>query len=179
MRALSFFLFFITTSSTLLFVACNSRTSPANADPSRTNADQLIPISPERVPIPPIQLTFCIAQVNGPHQVPEILLYANSIAIEYRRQNPSRFDYPIGSKFVKEKFSATDQANPDAATVMVRTKTSGEISDWEFTSVSLPARTPLGPVNDQSCIFCHQSFADRGFISQESEEALRRYLKLE
>jgi hypothetical protein len=180
MRARSFTLCFIATSTILLaFVSCNSRTSQVNADPSPVDADKLIQISPARIPIPQAQATFCFADINGPHQVPEILLYANPIAVDYRRRNPSKFDYPVGSKFVKEQFSAPDQPSPDVATVMTRTKTTGEISDWEFTSLALPDRAQLGSANDESCIDCHRGFAERGFISRESEEALRRYLKLE
>jgi hypothetical protein len=168
-----------TSTSLFVFVACNSRTSSSHNSSSPPEADDVIQISPERIPIPPVQLSLCLAPRNGPHQVPEILLHANSIAIEYRRQNPNKFDYPVGAKFVKEKFSAPDQKQPDAATIMTRTEVTGKISDWEFTSVSLPARTPLTSPNDPSCIGCHQGFADRGFVSQETEDALQRYLKLE
>jgi hypothetical protein len=160
-------------------LSCNRHTELVHSPAESADLSKLIQISPTRIPIPQPQTTYCFADINGPHQVQEVLLYANSIAVDYRRQNPSKFDYPVGSKFVKEKFSAPDQPNPDVATVMIRTKTIGEISDWEFTSLSLPARTPVGPANDPSCIGCHQGFADRGFVSRETEEALERYLKLE
>jgi hypothetical protein len=126
-------------------------------------------------------MALCIAPPPdiGPHEVPEILVYANATALDYRRMYPNNFDYPIGSKFVKHKFASRGQEAPDAATAMIRKAKRGDVSDWEFSSLSLPDKKRLGPVNDASCIECHDAFASRGFISPETEGALRRHLSLE
>src|SRR5689334_4126724 len=75
---------------------------------SAVDPDQLFQITPHRIPMKQALQTLCIAPPthDSPHELSaEILVYANGIAVEYRRQYPHEFNYPIGSKFVKEKFS--------------------------------------------------------------------------
>ena len=166
--------------SPIVFVSCTRESAPTIGGQQPSSADEMIRITPERIPIAQARMELCIRPPDiGPHDVPEILVYANPIALEYRRKHASEYNYPIGSKFVKEKFSRSAQTDPDAATVMVRKSDRGDIADWEFATISLPDKRPLAPANERSCIGCHEGFAERGFISSESEEALRRHLHLE
>jgi hypothetical protein len=157
------------------------KTADLAASETAADAEKLVCITPHRIPVEFQRMTLCIAPAPdiGPHDVPEILVYANPIALDYRRMHPDNFDYPIGSTFVKHKFASRGQEVPDAATMMIRKANRGDISDWEFTSHSLPDQKLLGPANELSCIECHQGFGDRGFISWETEGALRRHLHLQ
>jgi hypothetical protein len=162
-------------------IVSGRRSPPGDQRAIDAKAEELVCITPQRVPVEFQRMTLCIAPPPdiGPHDVPEILVYANQIALEFRRKHPNNFDYPIGSRFVKHKFASRWQEAPDAATVMVRTASRGDVTDWEFSSLSLPDEKKLGTVNDRSCIECHQAFAERGFISHDTEGALRRHLQLD
>jgi hypothetical protein len=109
------------------------------------DSEDLIRITPQRVVMSPRLSTLCIKRPPaGLHAEPaEILVFANETAINYRRSHPHQHDYPIGSKFVKEKYSQSGDASPDAATVMERRTAKGDISDWEFSIVALPDMSPL------------------------------------
>src|SRR4051794_8481735 len=81
---------------------------PVSQQSTPPAAVDLVQITPQRIPMKQALWTYCIAPPtrDSPHaDAAEILVYANPIAVEYRRQHPSEFNYPIGSKFVKEKFS--------------------------------------------------------------------------
>jgi hypothetical protein len=173
---------------TLFLVARNHRAErlPAEA-PDAANSgkmevalDQLICITSQRIPVAIQKMVFCRPAPDfGPHEVPEILIYTNQLVLDHRRNYLDNVDIPIGSTFVKTKFASPDATEPNLATMMVRRAASGRISDWEFSSFSLPDKKPLGPTNDASCIGCHEGYADHGFISWETAGALRRHLKLE
>jgi hypothetical protein len=150
-------------------------------DGSEKDSAKLMQITPARVVMAPRLMTLCYRpRAFGPHEEPdEILVYANEIAIDYRRQHPTEFDYPIGSKFVKEKYPRYGDDKPDAATIMEKIATRGDVSDWNFSIVSLPDKTPLKPSGRESCAECHQEYKDTGFISSDLEAALKKFLKFE
>jgi hypothetical protein len=144
--------------------------------------ENMVRITPQRIPMKQRLMTFCIAPRPsfGPHEdAAEILVYANAIAIEYRRAHPGEFDYPVGSKFVKEKFATPTAKQPDVATIMERRNNKGDVSDWRFSIVSLPDKIELPMPGRVSCAGCHQEYKDTGYVSNDSENALKQYLKIE
>lgn len=159
------------------------RHSLHDAIPKSPNVhDGLAQITPQRAPMKQPLATLCMAPSTpfGPHAEPtEILVYANTIALDYRRQHPREYDYPIGSKFVKEKYAHKADQQPDLATIMERISKVGDDSDWRFSIVSLPDKIELHPTGGVACASCHVQFEDRGSVSDESESALRWYLKIE
>jgi hypothetical protein len=152
------------------------------ADSELTNADRLVRITPQRIPLAEEVAVLCISPSTryGPHLGgAEVHIYSNERVLNYRREHPNEFDYPIGSKFVKEKYSNAGDTNPDVATIMERCGAKGDISDWTFSMVSLPAKTPLTPTGSVTCAACHERYQDTGYVSADSEEALRKYLKID
>jgi len=154
----------------------------ASEQPAPAAEERFLQITPRRVPMKQALMTLCMAAAptNSPHaDVAEILVYANPVAIEYRRQHPTEFNYPIGSKFVKEKFSQPVDKRPDMATIMERHGDKGDVSDWRFAIVSLPDKIELPQTGRVSCAGCHEAYKDTGYVSNDSENALKRYLKIE
>jgi Cytochrome P460 len=137
-------------------------------------------ITPNRIAPSEQVKTACLpSRPFGPHSdAAEIQIYANKIALDYRREHPKSFDYPVGSKFVKEKFANKGDEHPDLATVMEKKTAKGKVSDWRFSTISLPDKTPLKSASKDSCVSCHREYKDRGYVSYESESALKRYLKI-
>ena len=155
---------------------------PASQQPVSPAAVDLVQITPERVPMKQALWTYCIQPptADSPHaNAAEILVYANPVAVEYRRQHPREFAYPAGSKFVKEKYSLPTDQQPDVATIMERRGDKGDISDWRFSIVSLPDKIELPQTGRVTCAGCHQEYKDTGYVSNDSENALKRYLKIE
>jgi|SRR4051794_34740559 hypothetical protein len=155
---------------------------PASEQPTLPLAEHLIQITPHRIAMKQALRTLCMAPrtPQGPHSdAAEILVYANRAAIEYRREHPGDFDYPIGSKFVKEKFPSPAAKQPDMATIMERRAGNGDVSDWRFAIVSLPDKIELSMAGRVSCASCHQEYKDTGYVSDDSENALKQYLKVE
>jgi hypothetical protein len=119
-------------------------------------------------------------EIYGPHTFPaEIHLYTNDLALAYRRAHPNAFDYPIGSKFEKRKYAEVSDTDPNVATIMERTGSTGEVTDWSFSIVSLPARTPLKQVEGISCAECHERHKGTGYVSDVTEDALKKHLGIE
>lgn len=143
--------------------------------------EELTKITLERIPMDKRLLTLCVAsgptRVLGPHVAAEVDVYMNPVALEYRKKHPDKFDYPVGSKFVKRKYPKVGAKDPDIETIMVKTKSEGAVTDWEFSMRSLPDQKPLEPSGRVSCADCHEDYEDRGFISSQSENALQAYLK--
>ncbi len=142
---------------------------------------ELVKISKERVPMDLRLVTLCVSMdgVVGPHDAAEVNVYVNDQVIDYRKKNPEDFDYPVGSVFVKEKFPSVGAAEPDLATIMVKKKDEGHVSDWEFSMVSLPDREPVRPNASVSCADCHERYEERGYISKKSEELLLKFIGIE
>jgi hypothetical protein len=116
----------------------------------------------------------------GPHgDVASVHIYANLMAVEYRRAHPNEHDYPIGSKFVKEKYSSEGDENPQVATTMERCFDKGDVSDWRFAIVSLPDKIELPMTGQPNCADCHQAYNRTGYISDQTEFVLKKYLKIE
>ena len=106
-------------------------------------------------------------------------LYSNSTAIEYRKQNPQKFDYPTGSMFLKAKYSNQHQRVPDdLGTLIIKKANKGKVTDWEFSIMNVKTGERQMPTNEnlRNCINCHEGFFGRGYLSRESEMALGQYL---
>jgi hypothetical protein len=154
----------------------------ATEQPTPAVVEDLIQITPKRIRMRPSMVTDCyVPQTEfGPHaDRPEILVYANQVAIEYRRKHPHEFEYPVGTKFEKKKFALPTDQEPDMATIMERRTDKGGVSDWRFALVSLPDKIELPMTGRVTCAGCHQNFKNTGYVSNESENALRQYLKIE
>ncbi len=147
---------------------------------NQKGGDELVKITTVRLPMDKRILKSCVgpAYIVGPHDSAEVDIYVNNQVLEYRKANPEKYDYPVGSKFVKKKYPKPGAKNPDLATIMVRKELKGVVSDWEFTMESLPDHKPIIPTGRISCASCHERYEERGFISRESETVLRQYLKL-
>lgn len=143
--------------------------------------DELVKITLQRIPMDERLLRLCMANgpalVLGPHVAAEVDVYMNPVALDYRRAHPDKFDYPVGSKFVKRKYPQVGAKDPDIETIMVKGKSEGAVTDWEFGMRSLPDHEPLQPAGEVSCADCHEKYEARGFISSQSENALQAYLK--
>ena len=155
------------------------------AGTGKVSTDGMVKITKKRIPMDLKVMTLCgpPPALFNPHTRAKVDIYANPTAIEYRRKNPKEFVYPIGSMFVKKKFSkGKKQENPDEiATVMVKKANTGKISDWTFNFLRLSdgnLLNPKTPPGQHSCIKCHQRYEKRGYISRESEFALQEYLGL-
>jgi hypothetical protein len=149
------------------------------AAPLIQEKSDLVKITDKRIPMDERLRRLCIGPeaVVGPHSSAEVDIYVNSIAIKYRRENPTKFSYPVGSKFVKEKYSKIGDKDPDVATIMLKKQNSGTITDWEFSMESLPSHKPITPKGRVSCASCHEHYEERGFISKKSEDELLKFLK--
>ena len=155
------------------------------AGAGKVSTDGMVKITQKRIPMDLKVMTLCgpPPALFNPHTRAKVDVYANPTAIEYRRKNPKEFVYPIGSMFVKKKFSkGKKQENPDEiATVMVKKANTGKISDWTFNFLRLSdgnLLNPKTPPGQHSCIKCHQRYEKSGYISRESEFALQEYLGL-
>jgi hypothetical protein len=91
----------------------------------------------------------------------------------------NQYDYPIGSRFWKEKYSSGGGNTATVATEMTRQRATGNVSDWDFSIFSLPDRKPLESSAAAICADCHEGFEDTGYVSAESEAEVRRYLDIE
>jgi|TARA_B110001454_G_C12662483_1_gene410100 hypothetical protein len=145
--------------------------------------DGMVKITNKRIPMDASVMALCFyrPELWSPHTMAEADIYVNRTVIDYRRKNPGSFAYPIGSRFVKKKFSKGKiQENPDEiGTVMVKKADTGQVTDWKFSFIRhkdgtfLELRTPAGRL---SCSKCHRRYKSRGYISWESESALKAYL---
>lgn len=137
-------------------------------------------ISPNRVMLSARMVTFCVASsvIAGPHAKGAILVYANDVALDYRRANPKKHDYPIGSVFLKEKYRDLKVTEPHLATVMNRVGESGAIDDWEFSVKSLSDGKQSGLSRNEAaaCIDCHSGFKAFGFVSRNTEREVLKFL---
>ena len=152
----------------------------------KVSIDAMVKITKKRIPMDAKVMALCFYhhELYSPHTMAEADIYANHIAIEYRKKNPKRFSYPIGSKFVKKKYSmplsGVKQEKPDdIGTVMVKKTNTGKVTDWEFDFLRfsdgnlLKRKTPAG---QHSCMKCHQRYKKLGYVSRESEFAMQEYL---
>ncbi len=116
----------------------------------------------------------------SPHdgEAPFVHLYANDAALEYRRNTPDSFEYPIGSIFRKEKYKDAKAKAPDLATIMTRVGNKGTVEDWEFRMITLPDGKEVTGIRKKTCADCHSKYEKRGFVSRDTETALREKLKL-
>jgi len=140
--------------------------------------DGMTKITTVRLPMDPQVAIMCANPMGivGPHMSPEVDILVNDVVLAYRRQHPGEFAYPVGSKFVKEKYATEGAAQPELATVMVKRDNKGTVDDWEFSTVALPGGRMVANESGVSCASCHARFAERGYISAASEKELRDYL---
>ena len=141
----------------------------------------LIKITRQRMAMDERLLELCVGPeaVVGPHAVPEVDIYVNQAVLDYRKENPKNYDYPVGSRFVKKKYPDVGVKEPDIATIMVKTGMEGEVSDWEFSIIALPGGEALKHTGRISCAKCHERYEERGFVSRDSEKALAEFLGFE
>lgn len=145
-----------------------------------TRPDGLIKITKKRIPMDERLLSLCVGRskdVVGPHAVAEVNIYINQKVQDYRSAHPQAFNYPVGSVFVKEKYSSVEAKSPDIATKMEKVRSEGKISDWEFSMYSLPDKKPIKPTGRTLCASCHERYEERGYISEEAETAMQEFLK--
>ena len=143
----------------------------------------MVKITKERISMDASVMALCLyrPELWSPHTKAEADIYVNRTVIDYRRKNPGSFAYPIGSRFVKKKFSkGKKQENPDEiGTVMVKKADTGKVTDWGFHFIRHRDGTflePKTPAGRHSCSKCHRRYKSRGHISWESESALQAYL---
>ncbi|MCB1227681.1 MAG: hypothetical protein KDK99_17825 [Verrucomicrobiales bacterium] len=141
-------------------------------------SDGLVKITKVRIPMDERLRLLCDGpdSVIGPHTSAEVDVYVNQAVLDYRRSNLDKFEYPLQSVFVKEKYSTVGAEKPDLATKMEKFQNHGTIDDWHFSMYSLPDLKPIKPKGHISCASCHDRYKERGFISRQSEKALRSYL---
>ena len=150
----------------------------------RIRLDHLARINKKRIPMDMAVLTLCFLPPNsilGPHTFAEADIYVNPQVLDYRRKNPYGTAYPTGSVFVKKKYSmprqGVRQEKPDSiATVMVKKANKGQVTDWEFSFLRLRDGQRINPPDRASCVECHRGYQKRGYLSEESENALQQYL---
>ena len=70
------------------------------AMPLIDDTSELVKITDKRIPMDKRLLTLCIGPepIVGPHSSAEVDIYVNSIVLEYRRENLTKFSYPVGLK---------------------------------------------------------------------------------
>ena len=79
--------------------------------------------------------------------------------------------------FLKTKYSKAHQKMPDEfATLMIKKANAGNITDWEFSIMNVHDGKRITPTNIRGCMNCHENFSSRGYISRESETALKTHL---
>jgi len=135
-----------------------------------------IKITKSRIPMDFNLNVMCAPMMPSPmpHPYASAEVYSNSTAIEYRKQNPQKFDYPTGSMFLKTKYSNQHQRVPDdLGTLMIKKANKGKVTDWEFSIMNVKTGERQMPTNEnlRNCINCHEGFSGRGFLSRESELA--------
>ena len=147
--------------------------------------DGMVKITKKRIPMDISVMVLCISRPDlySPHTMAEADVFANAKVIDYRRDNPKEFVYPIGSMFIKKKYSKSkNQEKPDEiGAVMVKKANTGKVTDWEFNFLRLNDGKLLKPktsAGQHSCIKCHQRYEKRGYISRESEFALQEFLSI-
>ena len=164
----------------IMLMAC------ASLHTGKVTTDAMVKITKKRIPMDAKVMALCFyhPELYSPHTMAEADIYANHTAIEYRKKNPKGFSYPVGSIFVKKKYSArlsgVKQEKPDdIGTVMAKKTNTGKVTDWEFNFLRLDdgkLLKPKTPLGQHSCIKCHQAYKSRGYISRESEFALQEFL---
>ena len=149
----------------------------------KVSTDGMVKITKKRIPMDTAVMVLCISRPDlySPHTMAEADVFANAKVIDYRRENPKEFVYPIGSMFIKKKYSKSKkQEKPDEiGTVMVKKANTGKVSDWEFNFMRLndgKLLKPKTPLGQYSCIKCHKAYKSRGYISRESEFAMQEFL---
>jgi hypothetical protein len=97
------------------------------------SSGDLVKITKKRIPMDSSVMALCFYRPKlwSPHTMAEADIYVNAKVIDYRRKNPGSFAYPIGSRFVKKKFSkGKKQEKPDdLGTVMVKKTNTGKVTD--------------------------------------------------
>lgn len=140
--------------------------------------EKLTRLTRERIPSKNQNPDLCAPPPKEEHTGFHLLhLYANEKALDYRRENPEAFDYPIGSVFRKVKYAGEDAEKPHLATIMKRVGNKGTVEDWEFRMVTLPDEKEVTEIRKEICADCHSKYEKRGFVSRETETALRQKLK--
>ena len=163
----------------MILIGCAS----LNTGAGKVSADGMVKITKKRIPMDAAVMVLCayLPELHSPHTMAEADVFANAKVIDYRRENPKEFVYPIGSMFIKKKYSKSKkQEKPDEiGTVMVKKANTGKVSDWEFNFLRLndgKLLKPKTPLGQYSCIECHQAYKSRGYISRESEFAIQEFL---
>lgn len=166
----------------MLLVGCVSLHT--GADKVSTNG--MVKITKKRIPMDAKVMALCFyhPELYSPHTMAWADVFANAKVIDYRSENPKEFAYPIGSMFIKKKYSKSKkQEKPDEiGTVMVKKTNTGKVTDWEFNFLRLndgKLLKPKTPLGQHSCIKCHQAYKSRGYISRESEFAMQDFLSSE
>ena len=161
----------------IMLMAC------ASLHTGKVTTDAMVKITKKRIPMDTAVMVLCayLPELHSPHTMAEADVFANAKVIDYRRENPKEFVYPIGSMFIKKKYSKSKkQEKPDEiGTVMVKKSNTGKVTDWEFNFLRLndgKLLKPKTPAGQHSCIKCHQRYASRGYVSRESEFAMQEYL---
>ena len=164
--------------TSLILLGCAS----LNTGAGKVSTDGMVKITKKRIPMDIAVMVLCAYRpgLYSPHTMAEADVFANAKVIDYRRENPKEFVYPIGSMFIKKKYSKSKkQEKPDEiGTVMVKKANTGKVTDWEFNFLRLndgKLLKPKTPAGQHSCIKCHQRYASRGYVSRESEFAMQEF----
>ena len=166
----------------MLLVGCAS----LHIGSDKVSMDGMVKITKNRIPMDAKVMALCFyhPELYSPHTMAWADVFANAKVIDYRSENPKEFAYPIGSMFIKKKYSKSKkQEKPDEiGTVMVKKTNTGKVTDWKFNFLRLndgKLLKPKTPLGQHSCIKCHQAYKSRGYISRESEFAMQDFLSSE
>lgn len=115
----------------------------------------------------------------SPHVGADMVVHANQALIDYISKNPEGVAFPVGSVLLKEKFSPGKPGSPAILTTrMERVAMAGTVKDWKFSATSLQDGKPAGSLEAPSrCVVCHEDFEETSFVSPDSVELLKEFVK--
>jgi hypothetical protein len=136
----------------------------------------------KRMPMKQVAVERCSIDAiltTSPHSRADMVVHANKAVIDYISKNPEGVGFPVGSVLLKEKFPA---GKPGSAATLItrmeRVAMAGTVKDWKFSATSLKDGVPTGTQDAPSrCVVCHEDFEETSFVSPDSMELLREYVK--
>jgi hypothetical protein len=139
-------------------------------------------LTDKRIPMKRVAVERCSIDAiltGNPHSRADMIVHANQTLIDYISKNPEGVGFPVGSVLLKEKFPA---GQPDSTAIlttrMERVAFKGAVEDWKFSATSLENGKPTGASNKpSSCVVCHEDFEESSFVSPDSLNLLREYVK--
>ena len=130
------------------------------------NLNGLTRVTSRPVRVDPVDWTLCVGPPGGfapaPHSAFAIHIYATPGSEDHILRR--RADYPEGTVVLKQKLTQTNETELFTGMLKREAGYNPGCGDWEFFVLSDQAQL-LARGRIESCMNCHQDYADRGYLS--------------